>query len=96
MFASADLALEGFIHCSEHHQILRTANKYFSDADTLTLLEIDGDALGATLVREDLTGSGMFPHVYAPIPADAVKATHLMCRDANGAWGLPEAVLSPK
>lgn len=27
-FASPDLAAEGFIHCSEHHQVLETAQRY--------------------------------------------------------------------
>lgn len=72
-FASADLALEGFIHCSEQRQILRTADKYYADCHGLVLLEIDGALLQQTVRREDLTGKGeYFPHVYAPIPLTAI------------------------
>ena len=71
-FASADLAAEGFIHCSEPQQVARTARKYYAGKAPLVLLEIDEARLGAALVREDLTGSGLFPHVYGPIPLDAV------------------------
>ena len=71
-FASADLADEGFIHCSEQHQVARTTRKYYAGKKSLVLLEIDEILLGAALVREDLAGSGVFPHVYEPIPLSAI------------------------
>ena len=76
-FASADLAAEGFIHCSEHYQVARTAEKYYRGRFGLVLLEIDDARLGSALRREDLTGSGEFPHVYAPIPLAAIVS----CKD---------------
>ena len=91
-FRSADLAAEGFIHCSERAQILRTANKYFADHTELTLLKIDEAMLGRTLVREDLTGSGTFPHVYAAIPSAAVVAAYEMHKEARAEWTLPLAL----
>ena len=72
VFASADLIEEGFIHCSEPHQVARTAQKYYVGKSTLALLEIDEGLLGNTLRRENLTGSGVFPHVYGPIPLRAI------------------------
>ncbi len=91
-FRSADLAAEGFIHCSEYAQIVRTANKYFATETELTLLQIDEAMLGQTLVREDLTGSGTFPHVYAPIPTKAVMALYAMRKDSRDGWTLPAAL----
>jgi len=94
MFASEDLANEGFIHCSERHQILRTANKYFAETASLLLLEIDEGALGDKLRREDLAGSGMFPHVYGEIPIVAVAAVHLLLRHDGAGWQLPTTLIS--
>ena len=88
-FASDDLAAEGFIHCSELTQILRTANKYFGAASELVLLQIDEALLGNIVVREDLQGSGVFPHVYAAVPLAAIVGVHTMERDAAGVWVLP-------
>ena len=89
-FASADLAAEGFIHASEIHQILRTANKYYGGKTGLQLLEIDDAVLGDKVIREDLTGSGMrFPHVYVPIPILAVVRRFDLGTDAAGAFMLP-------
>ena len=72
-FASADLQAEGFIHCSEQPQILRTAAKYYAGKKSLVLLEIDETKIIDHLKREDSTGRGeMFPHIYAPIPLAAI------------------------
>jgi uncharacterized protein (DUF952 family) len=73
-FQSADLEAEGFIHCSEKHQVVGTASRYFKGRGDLMVLAIDDAALGATLKREDTTGRGeKFPHVYAAIPLGAIK-----------------------
>ena len=86
--ASADLAVEGFIHCSEQHQVARTAKKYYAGKTALLLLEIDETMLGSALVREDLSGSGMFPHVYAPIPLAAIirHFDFVVARDGRFSW----------
>ena len=89
VFASADLSLEGFIHCSEQHQVARTARKYYAGKLALVLLEIDDTALGAALVREDLTGSGDFPHSYAPIPRVAILRHFAFAVAADGSFTLP-------
>lgn len=88
-FASADLHAEGFIHCSDKHQILRTAAKYYAGKKSLMLLEIDETKVMSNLRREDTTGRGeIFPHVYAPIPLTAI-ARHIDFREIEGAFVLP-------
>ena len=89
LFASADLSLEGFIHCSERHQLARTAGKYYAGKSALMLLEIDDSVLGASLVREDLTGSGVFPHSYAPIPLASIVRHFDFAVAANGRFEVP-------
>ncbi|MEO8101970.1 MAG: DUF952 domain-containing protein [Betaproteobacteria bacterium] len=90
-FASADLAAEGFIHISELHQVLRTANKYYRGKTGLLLLEIDEARLDRSVVREDLTGSGMcFPHSYAPIPVRAIIRHFALTEDTGGGFSLPD------
>jgi uncharacterized protein (DUF952 family) len=88
-FASADLQLEGFIHCSEHQQILRTAQKYYSGKKPLLLLEIDETKIINDLKREDSLGRGeMFPHIYAPIPLAAITR-HVDFMETDGVFVLP-------
>lgn len=92
VFASSDLSEEGFIHCSELHQVLRTAEKYYVGKKDLMLLEIDDGALRAMLIREDLGGSGIFPHAYAPIPLGAIVRHFDFGVDAGGCFQLPDAL----
>jgi uncharacterized protein (DUF952 family) len=88
-FASADLKAEGFIHCSEHQQILRTAAKYYAGKKLLVLLEIDETKIINDLKREDSTGRGeMFPHIYAPIPLTAITR-HVDFMEIDGVFVLP-------
>ncbi len=92
-FTSADLSLEGFIHCSEKQQILHTAAKYYAGKTDLVLLEIDDILMGANLRREDLTGRGeYYPHVYAPIPIAAIQRHFDFLMDGMGDFSLPAAL----
>ena len=89
-FASADLEIDGFIHFSELHQVLRTANKYYRGKTGLVLLEIDEARLNEKVVREDLAGNGdCFPHSYVPVPLRAVVRHFDFVEDACGGFSLP-------
>lgn len=70
------LDVEGFVHCSWGRQVAGTVAKHFPGATDLLALEIDAQRLdGVVVVEEDLYRSGQpFPHVYGPIPADAVRS----------------------
>ena len=72
------LAEVGFIHASYVHQLAGTHARFFSDAGELVLLCIDPAALaraGVPLRCEPAPESGeLFPHVYGPLPLDAVIA----------------------
>jgi uncharacterized protein (DUF952 family) len=84
-FASIDLAVEGFIHCSEKHQVTGTAGRYFKGRGDLIVLEVDDVALGETLKREDTTGRGeKFPHVYSAIPLSAITRALRLVERVDG------------
>ena len=73
------LAEEGFLHASYAHQWPGVLAAYYADvAEPLVLLEIDPDRLAVPVVVEAPTGSQpgaeQFPHVYGPLPVDAVVA----------------------
>ena len=84
------LAEEGFVHCSLAHQVRGVAEAFYADADDLLLLVLDADRLGAPVVFEPpAPGAEDFPHVYGPIPVDAVTEARPVTRDAAGAFVLP-------
>ncbi|WP_436793633.1 DUF952 domain-containing protein [Actinospongicola halichondriae] len=67
------LAEEGFIHCSFPDQVVATAERYYAGRDDVVVLVVDPGRVDAEVRVEDLSGTGVeFPHVYGPIPVDAV------------------------
>ena len=68
----------GFIHCSFPDQIERTANLHYGDVDEVLVLHIAVERCpDAELRVEEATGevAGRFPHLYGPIPVEAVITT---------------------
>jgi uncharacterized protein (DUF952 family) len=66
---------EGFIHCSFAHQVAATAERYYAGRSDVLVLEIDAERVEDILRVEDLAGTGeAFPHLYGPLPLDAVVA----------------------
>jgi uncharacterized protein (DUF952 family) len=72
-YEAPSLATEGFIHCSEAHQIAGVLERYYKDAGDLLKLSID-PALLTSPLKYELSPSinEAFPHVYGPIDLVAV------------------------
>lgn len=65
----------GFIHCSFEEQVATTAERFYADRDDVLLLRIDRSRLEATVRVENLDGGDeQFPHLYGPLPVDAVTS----------------------
>jgi uncharacterized protein (DUF952 family) len=81
------LEQEGFIHCSERHQVAGVANAFYRDVDGLVLLVIDVDRVGAD-VRYEAVGGGTerFPHIYGPLNVAAVVEVHRFEPGRDGAF----------
>ena len=68
-----ELEDEGFIHCSTAAQWPGVRARFYADVDDLLLLHIDETLLTEPVVWEQVGDApGVFPHVYGPIPLDAV------------------------
>ncbi|MBW8486992.1 DUF952 domain-containing protein [Actinomadura parmotrematis] len=68
------LAEEGFVHCSSsEEQVAGVLSRFYADVPPaeLVLLVLDAARLGAP-VRHEAVGDGVFPHVYGPLPLEAV------------------------
>src|SRR5215207_10800155 len=86
------LAEVGFIHRSRRHQVRPVADAVFADADDLVLLTIDGDRVPAPIRYEGPD----FPHIYGPLPVDAVVEVRPVTRDATGRLRLPTDESGPR
>ncbi|CAA7619251.1 conserved hypothetical protein [Candidatus Terasakiella magnetica] len=64
---------DGFIHFSTAAQVQDSVAKHRAGQDGLVLIAVDADRLGGDLRWEPSRGGALFPHLYGPLPPDAVK-----------------------
>jgi uncharacterized protein (DUF952 family) len=88
------LSTMGFVHCSDPGTVHLPANRLFRGRTDLVLLVIDPRRLSAPLRWEPgdppEPGGPWFPHVYGPIPVEAVVAVHDFAPRSDGGFLLPE------
>ncbi len=89
---SADDRRDGYIHFSAADQLAATARKHFSGVGDLLLLKVDADALGTDLKWEPARGGTLFPHLYGPLPINAVVSANEIRRDGTGVAIFPEGL----
>ena len=78
--------------CQFAHQVLGVAQRFYADVDELVVLHLDRAKLTDDLVIEP-AAEGVdehFPHLYRPIPLDAVTAATTWRRD--GTWHQPDGL----
>ena len=75
---------DGYIHFSTAAQAPETAAKHFSGQVDLLLVAVDRAALGPALKDEPSRGGDLFPHLYGPLPLDAVRWVRPLPLGSNG------------
>lgn len=84
---------EGFIHCSHAHQLVEVANRKFRGREDMALLVVDRSKLRYPVIEENLTGGTMlFPHIYGPLPVEAVADALLWPCKSDGTFQLPSTL----
>ena len=93
VYRADSLATQGFIHCSTEEQAHIPATFLARGRTDLVLLELDEALLPVPVVWEDGDppdpGGMQFPHLYAPIPIEAVKAVRPWAPEADGSFSPP-------
>ncbi|MDP5278753.1 DUF952 domain-containing protein [Sphingomonas sp. DG1-23] len=91
-FAGAPVDLQdGYIHLSTAAQLQETLDKHFAGQDGLWLAAVDLDALAEAVKWEPSRGGQLFPHIYGPLPLDAVIAYSELHYESDGSLRLPVA-----
>ena len=89
-YNAPSLTTEGFIHCSDIHQVLEVAHRLFRDRQDLVLLEINPQRLEAELRYENCEGGEeQYPHIYGSIPLTAVQTVFPFTPNTTGDFTLP-------
>jgi len=72
-YEATSLKTEGFIHCSEQHQVAGVLERYFENKTGLVKMVIDTSKLTSRYVQEwSPSIRDTFPHIYGPVNTDAV------------------------
>jgi uncharacterized protein (DUF952 family) len=80
---------DGFIHFSTAAQVAASAAKHRAGQDGLVLLAVEPARLGNALRWEESRGGALFPHLYGPLPLDAVLGVHDLPLGADGRHVFP-------
>lgn len=75
---------DGFIHMSPRDQVEETARRHYAGQRDLRLLLVDLTGLGEALVWEPSRGGALFPHLYGPLPVQAVIRDDPFAVDDDG------------
>lgn len=69
---SAFDAESGFVHCSAREQLAGVGQRLFAHELALVVVVLETERLGHAVRWEPAPHGGLFPHVYAALPMDAV------------------------
>ena len=96
----------GFVHCSDPGTVHLPASRLYAGRGDVVVLVVDPARLASHGVPvrwepgvgaqggEDPRGP-WFPHVYGPLPLDAVVAVHDLVPEPDGSFRPPPAVADP-
>jgi uncharacterized protein (DUF952 family) len=87
-----DLA-DGYIHMSTAGQLAETARRHYAGRSGLVLVEVPLAPLGEALKWEASRGGDLFPHLFAPLPADADAPQRGLSVDADGVMRFDDGVV---
>lgn len=80
---------EGFLHFSTAAQLSESAAIHFAGREDLVLLTVDPGWLGPELKWEPSRGGAPFPHLYGPLPHDAVIRVEFLSLNPDGNPSIP-------
>jgi uncharacterized protein (DUF952 family) len=86
--APVDLA-DGFIHFSTAEQVEETAARHFAGQQGLLIVAVSTTDLGGALRWEPSRDGALFPHLYAPLPMNAVVWVKALPVGAGGRHEFP-------
>ena len=84
---------DGFIHFSDSSQVVASAAKHRAGQAGLVLIAVDPAALGAALRWEPARGGALFPHLYGPLPLEAVRCVEDLPLGPDGRHVFPPLIV---
>lgn len=88
---NGDDARDGLIHLSAIDQVAGTFERHFRGDHDLVLVAIDAAALGKALRWERSLRGELYPHLYGPLPLQAVQAVEALPQAFESLFGRPKS-----
>jgi uncharacterized protein (DUF952 family)/ubiquinone/menaquinone biosynthesis C-methylase UbiE len=82
-YAVPSIEKEGFIHCSQHYQVIEVANFIYKGKEDLVLLAIDESKV-SKIIKYEGPSWNTFPHIYGELNTDSVIQTYPFYENKNG------------
>lgn len=92
-YTAISLQREGFIHCSQHYQVLEVANFIFKGKADLLLLAIDETKV-LNPIKYEGPSWNTFPHIYGTLNTDAVVDIFPFIPSKNNEFTFPTEALN--
>lgn len=83
---------DGYMHLSTAEQLRETLRLHFAGKGDLVLAAVTVDAVSDALKWEPSRGGALFPHLFAPLPMEAISAHHVISVDVNGVSDVPAEI----
>jgi uncharacterized protein (DUF952 family) len=84
--------VDGFMHFSTAAQVVESAARHRAGEPDLILVAVDPARLGEALRWEPARGGVLFPHLYGPLPLDAIAWAEPLALGADGRHRFPDAL----
>ncbi len=98
-YLADSLRHEGFIHLSRDAQLLLAANTHYHGRSDLVVLVVDESRLEPGSLIDEAgsppNGHLIFPHLYGPLPVEAVTAVLPFRCEADGSFRWPDHLGPP-
>ncbi len=91
---SSQDAADGFIHFSTAAQLAASAAKHRAGQRDLVLIAVDAAMLGRSLKWEPARDGALFPHLYGPLPIEAVRWVEPLPLSADGHHVFPTRLVA--
>lgn len=85
-YLPASLKTEGFIHLSTEDQLLESARLHLGQFEELVVLRLVVKRIKDDLKWEESRGGELFPHLYGPLPWEAIENTIFLERQPDGTF----------
>ena len=91
---SSQDAADRFIHFSTATQVAAAAAKHRAGQRDLVLVAVDATMLGRSLRWEPARDGALFPHLYGPLPLEAVQWVEALPLGADGQHVFPARMVA--